>query len=298
MPAFGQQGYPQSAKAGHGTKTIRGGGHSIRDPAPHRKGVPRCQRSQFADNWSEAEESGRQRHKKGQLDPTFLPTPRPSGTIHDMLNLSPDTVAQIIIGVIAVAGSIGGAILGAREGARASLEATQAHSQETEKRQRASVRLLLRVEIDQNLANLGDLRAKLIAAGTPQSDDAGDDAGDEEEKPKFSWGSYARAFVRGVMPAWTRQVWESMTALLSPALDAKEIERVNHFYGQLETINGIRDQLTVMLDEKPHTEHHIIRSDPRTVRPTTFYNHGPGLAAEDDRIIADLLDRGNPIAEA
>ena len=88
-----------------------------------------------------------------------------------------------------------------------------------------------------------------------------------------------------------------MTALLSPALDGKEIERVNHFYGQLETISGIRDQLAVMLDEKPHTEHHFL-SEPRTVQPTTFYRHGPGLAAEVDRIIRDLLDRGNPIAEA
>jgi hypothetical protein len=214
-----------------------------------------------------------------------------------MPDISPDTAAQIIatvvIGVIAVVGSIGGAILGAREGARASLAATKALSQEAEERQRASVRLLMRVEIDQNLANLGELRARLIAAATPESDDEDDVA----EKPELSGDSYARAFARGVMPAWTRQAWESMTALLSPALDAKEIERVNHFYGQLETIDGIRDQLAVMLNEKPHTQHRVF-AEPYTVQPTTFYRYGPGLAAEADRIMADLLDRGNPIAEA
>jgi hypothetical protein len=82
-----------------------------------------------------------------------------------------------------------------------------------------------------------------------------------------------------------------------PALDAKEIERVNHFYGRLETIDGIRDQLAVMLNEKPHTQHRVF-AEPYTVQPTTFYRYGPGLAAEADRIMADLLDRGNPIAEA
>jgi hypothetical protein len=30
----------------------------------------------------------------------------------------------------------------------------------------------------------------------------------------------------------------------------------------------------------------------------TFYNYGPGLATKADRIMADLLERGNPITEA
>jgi hypothetical protein len=183
-----------------------------------------------------------------------------------MQNLSPDIVAQIIatvvIGVIAVAGSIGDAILGAREGARASLAATKAFAEENEQRQRASVRLRLRLEIDHNLANLRELRTKLIATSTPKSRD--EDASTEE--PKILWDTYARAFVHAAMPAWTREAWESMTSLLSPALDPQEIERSNHFYGQLQTISGIREQLTVMLNEKPHMEDHLARGRAPSIR--------------------------------
>ena len=68
------------------------------------------------------------------------------------------------------------------------------------------------------------------------------------------------------MPAWTREAWESMTSLLSPALDPQEIERANHFYGQLQTILGIREQLTVMLNEKPHMEDHLARGRAPSIR--------------------------------
>jgi hypothetical protein len=218
-----------------------------------------------------------------------------------MPDLSADTVANVVIGLIAVAGSIGGAILGAREGARASLAATKAFAEENEQRQRASVRLRLRLEIDHNLASLRELRTKLIAAATPKPSKEEENSEDEEnaEEPKLSWDSYGRAFVHGSMPAWTREAWESVTAFLSPALDPKEIEHANHFYGQLETISGIREQLTVMLNEKPHIEDWgVLIGGQRTVDPMTFFNHGPRLASEVDTIMTDLIDRGNPIAEA
>jgi hypothetical protein len=63
------------------------------------------------------------------VKPLFLPAARPSGTIQGMLNLNPETVAQIIanvaIAVIAVVGSILGAIRGAEVGATATRAATQ-----------------------------------------------------------------------------------------------------------------------------------------------------------------------------
>jgi hypothetical protein len=208
-----------------------------------------------------------------------------------MPDLSPDTVANIVIGLIAVGGSILGAILGAREGARASLAATKAFAEENEQRQRDAVRLRLRVEIDHNLASLRTLRDKLIAKATPKSHDG------SVENPKLSWTSYGQAFVLGVMPAWTRQAWESMMALPAAALEPKEIEQVNHFYGQLETISGIRDQLTPMVNEKPHMEDPF-GTGARSVEPMSLYIYGPGLAAQADRIMADLIERGNPIAEA
>jgi hypothetical protein len=222
----------------------------------------------------------------------------PSGTISRMQDLNPDTVAQIIatvaIGVIAVGGSIGGAILGAREGARATLEATKTLSLETEKQKRASVRLLLHVEIDYNLKNLQALRDQLMrpARSAPENED-----GTAGEPEPISREGYARRLVFETMPVWARQAWDGMTELLSPALSREEIVQANHIYGQLETISGIRDQLAAMANEKPHMED-FFGTGPKSVHPVTFHNYAPGLAADVDKIITDLLNRGNPIAEA
>jgi hypothetical protein len=200
-----------------------------------------------------------------------------------MLNLSQDTVAHIIanfvIVIVAIVGSRRAAIDGAQEGARATLAATKAFAEEQEQRQRASVRLRLRVEIDHNLANLRAIRDKLNATATPNST------------------LYAQAFVHGVMPAWTRQAWESMTALPAPALEPTEIEHVNHFYGQLETLSGIREQLTPMVNEKPHMEDFFGRGA-TSVQPVTLDLNGPRLTTKADKIMSDLIERGNPIAEA
>jgi hypothetical protein len=205
-----------------------------------------------------------------------------------------DVVAVLAAAGIAVWGSIRGAREGAKQGAEATRAVTQALAQESEKRQRASVRLLLRLEIDHNLASLRDLRSELYTAAirTPRGE-----AGDPEN-PTVTWDYYARALVIVAMPAWTRQAWESMTALLSPALDPKEIEQANIFYGHLETISVIRDQLTVMASEKPHMEDWGIGRGARSVRPTTFFEHSPGLARDFDNIVVALLATGNPISEA
>lgn len=212
--------------------------------------------------------------------------------------MQPDTQAQIvanvIIGLIAVGGSILGAILGAREGARASLAATKAFAEENELRQRASVRLRLRLEIDHNLANLATLQAALRAAG---SSDTGDEEANAEE-PEISWHSYARELVHTAMPAWTREAWESLTLVIAPALDATEIEQANHFYGQLETISGIREQLTVMENEKPYLYDWGFGQGPRSIEPMTFHDYGPGLALRVDEIISTLRAAGNPIVDA
>jgi hypothetical protein len=200
----------------------------------------------------------------------------------------------------AVWGSIRGAREGAKRGAEASLAATKAFTEEQEQRECASVRLRLRLEIDHNLGSLRELQSKLIAAATPKPSKDEENSEDEEyaEEPKLSWDTYGRAFVHGSMPAWTREAWESVTAFLSPALEPKEIEHANRFYGQLETISGIREQLTGMLNEKPHIEDWgSLMGGPRTIDPMTYHYQGPRLASEVNKIMTDLLDRGNPIAE-
>ena len=95
---------------------------------------------------------------------------------------------------------------------------------------------------------------------------------------------------------WARQAWDGMTELLVPALNREEIERANQFYGQLETISGIRDQLMPMVNEKPHMQDPF-GTGPHSTEPVTFTNYGPGLVANADRIMAEVIERGNPIAE-
>ena len=56
--------------------------------------------------------------------------------------------------------------------------------------------------------------------------------------------------------------------------------------------------LTVMANEKPQMKDFGPSVGPRIVQPTTFFYYAPGLASAVDKIITDLLERGNPIAEA
>jgi hypothetical protein len=56
--------------------------------------------------------------------------------------------------------------------------------------------------------------------------------------------------------------------------------------------------LTVMANEKPHMKDFGPSVGPRSVQPTTFFYYAPGLASDVDKIITNLLERGNPIPEA
>jgi hypothetical protein len=56
--------------------------------------------------------------------------------------------------------------------------------------------------------------------------------------------------------------------------------------------------LTVMANEKPHIEDFGPSVGPSSVRPTTFFYYATGLASDVNKIITDLLERGNPTAEA
>jgi len=53
-----------------------------------------------------------------------------------------------------------------------------------------------------------------------------------------------------------------------------------------------------MANEKPRLKDFGPSVGPRIVQPTTFFYYAPGLASAVDKIITDLLERGNPIAEA
>jgi hypothetical protein len=223
-----------------------------------------------------------------------------------MLNLSPDTVEQIIatvaIGIIAVVGSIRGAIRGAEVGAEATRAATQqaidaqlTASQAIEVQQRNAVRLLLRLEIDHNLANLSTLWADVTR------DEVYDDSDDPEQQRKAMGQNRASALLRVPMPVWTRSAWDGLIPLLPLALARSEIAEASTVYGQLDTISAIRSQLAEMAAEQPWQE--VVQSDvygprTRTIHPQTFSDNAPDLWGRIEEVVDQLLTHGNPIAEA
>jgi hypothetical protein len=202
------------------------------------------------------------------------------------------TKANVLIGLIAVAGSVLGALLGARVGAKATRDATQqaieadrASAREGDERQRKAARLLVSLEIDHNLANL---RSFWEEAASHLQD-------------QYRGVPEAQRLTRVPIPTWTRVAWDGMTPLLPLTLSRAEIEQANRLYSQLEAITLIRAEIARMTAEKPYQvlAHLPGRPDPvpEMIYPRSWSYFAPDLAERVEVTVVDLIANGNPIAE-
>ena len=101
------------------------------------------------------------------------------------------------------------------------------------------------------------------------------------------------------MPVWSRQAWDGLTALLPLAISYEEIERTNRFYGHLESISVVRNQLGALAAWQPGQEPWYGPGEDLQgiLLPLGFYVNAPKLWSHVGQIVNELIARGNPISE-
>ncbi len=99
------------------------------------------------------------------------------------------------------------------------------------KRQRASVRALLRIEVEENLAALRPYWSTL--SGDAQGDTTGVNVS----------GTVARRMVQRPLPPWSRLMWEAQAAALAAALSPQEIRAMQRHYANLASLSAYREKL-------------------------------------------------------
>lgn len=128
-----------------------------------------------------------------------------------------------------------GAVVGALIGGIASLGAVAAaeraarrREDEREARQNASLRIILRAEIDQNLRLLEDDRKTVVDR--------------QDNKEGSTVESYSKGYVFGFTPSppWNTTAWEHAVSMLGTALSDAELRRVQRFYANLLTLSAQR----------------------------------------------------------
>lgn len=170
--------------------------------------------------------------------------------------------------------------------------ATQWREKRTQRRQIRSIRALLHLEIDQNLALLGDFWTKVSEVGESEQD--------REQDPEKLRGRLARRLLSIPFPRWTHQMWESQVGLLPIALSETEIKQVHYLQGQLDRITSICTTLSALASEE-HEDLRAVGTAPRQrgafifIASRNFHREAPALYRELEQIVEDVLGKGNPL---
>jgi hypothetical protein len=197
-------------------------------------------------------------------------------------------MSEAIFGVI---GTIIGTIIGAILGFRLSERATRQREERTEKRQAGAIRTLLRLEIDQNLALLRDFWSEV------------NQVDESEEDPDLARLRLARRMVGLPVPHWCHTMWKSQTPLLVVALSEEEIKQVHNLHIGLDAIAAIHSKLSA-LESEQREELRAARNETGMVPMSkamglsqSFNRNAPGLWMECERIVREVLDKGNPLRD-
>ncbi len=133
-------------------------------------------------------------------------------------------VEGALVGVI---GAVVGSVVTAGLAAAWTIHQEREHG----KRQRASVRALLRIEVEENLAALRPYWSTL--SGDVQGDTTGVNVS----------GTVARRMVQRPLPPWSRLMWEAQAAALAAALSPQEIRAMQRHYANLASLSAYREKL-------------------------------------------------------
>jgi hypothetical protein len=187
--------------------------------------------------------------------------------------------------ISALAGAIVGGIIG--------FISSQITTARENKSRSKSARTLLRLEIDTNLQMLRDLWAKLRQTDTPSKIS-------ESDKVKL-----IQKFIEMPFQPFTRVAFESQLNLLTSALNEQGITQVYQFYSQLSQVERIREDLIILQDmERQEAGAAASRAIAnRAIAPGVgyrfpkpFINSAPDTWDECEKLITQLLTKGNPLA--
>jgi len=165
--------------------------------------------------------------------------------------------------------------------------ATRLRENRTERKEARAVRTLLSLEIDQNIALLKEWWGEVTEADSP------------EEDPDHYRRVVANRLIELPLPSWSHKMWESQTLLLPVALKREEIMQVYDIHSGLDRLAAIRSALVAAQREQ--------QEDWRSARGESggasllglslrFYHIAPQLWPECERIVNELLAKGNPLA--
>lgn len=153
-------------------------------------------------------------------------------------------IVQVVGYTITVAGAIYGSIKGAREGAIEAYNRNKEADREREQKQIRSVRLLLGLEVKQNLNDLAFLLRGLRVGYAEGDNKYKLDA--EQGKLKSELSDERQRFIAAHYPKWGHHFWQGQQAtyMLPIALETDEIVGLNFFHSQFDALNKIVERLS------------------------------------------------------
>lgn len=224
-------------------------------------------------------------------------------------------VAAFIQGIAAVAvipitfyAALKGADRGAKKGyelgemaARNRETREQAHHLEQLEQQFKSLRLLLSLEIRQNLIDLMWLRDSLIEIlGEEDASYHKHKEGSIEDATRYKWFEARQRFIASYMPEWSHRIWYSQQSshLLPLALREEEIRKINFIHLQLDRLTKIKDMLTERAQRDKTRPNSSFTNDlTGSTVPVSFMEDAPRLWEEFITVLGQILDLQNPLTE-
>lgn len=208
-------------------------------------------------------------------------------------------LVQVVGYAVTVAGAIYGSIKGAREGAIEAYNRNKEAEHEREQKQIRSVRLLLGLEIKQNLDDLAFLLNGLkVKRG--EGDDRYVFKGDaDQEKQKSELFIERQRFIAAHYPKWGHHFWQGQqtTYMLPIALETDEIVELNFFHSQFDALSRIVESLSEEGRRQANVPHDSSSGEPSWLTPyprdeSVLWAEFLGTAGEifkvGDRLIARL----------
>jgi stalled ribosome rescue protein Dom34 len=158
----------------------------------------------------------------------------------------------------------------------------------TERRRTKSVRILLGLEIEQNLMLVGRLKERLRWSG------------ETEDDPESAALKKARTLIQSPLPPWSHEVFTSQLSAISDILQPVDVASVYEHHNHIDAITNIRAVLT-QLNQQERVENAPLRSAstgaiPLMAMPSSvFYRNAADLWEECKRLIEALERIGNPL---
>ena len=172
------------------------------------------------------------------------------------------------------------------------------HEKSKEKKQSESVRTIISLEIEQNLSLLENFWKKLNNFTKEEKDE---DIEDKDSIPT----KLAYRFIEMPKLNWNHKFVDSQLSFMSLAFNKDEINKIMNFHSQLDAIAEIQKKLSSIknkADEKGYIRGSQIKSadivGPLVASYTsnsTFIKKVPKLWGECERIVLEVLDKGNPL---